>query len=245
MSETVLVVATVKRLLKARGLTYRDVAQALGLSEPSVKRVFSSERFTVARLARVAELLGYTLAELMQEAAASAPAMRTLDAAQEGRLVSDEKLLLVAVCSLNHWAVDDVVAAYRMTRAEVLKRLLVLERMGMIVLLPGDRVRLRIARDFDWLPDGPIRRFFATWGLPDFLRGPFDGEGESMAFVHGMLTPAAQAELARELRRLRQRLAALHEESAAAPLAMRRGTAVLLAQREWEPEAFARLRRPA
>jgi len=26
---------------------------------------------------------------------------------------------------------------------------------------------------------------------------------------------------------------------------MRRGTAVLLAQREWEPEAFARLRRPA
>ena len=243
MSETVLVVATVKRLLKARGLTYRDVAQALDLSEPSVKRVFSSERFTVERLARVAELLGYTLAELMQEAAASAPALRTLDVAQEGRLVSDEKLLLVAVCALNHWSVDDVVAAYRLTRAEVLKRLLVLERMGMIVLLPGDRVRLRIARDFDWLPDGPIRRFFATWGLPGFLHGPFDAEGESMAFVHGMLTPSAQAEMVRELRRLRQRLAALHEESAAAPLAMRRGTAVLLAQREWEPDAFVRLRR--
>ena len=243
MSETVLVVATVKRLLKARGLTYRDVAQALDLSEPSVKRVFSSERFTVERLARVAELLGYTLAELMQEAAASAPALRTLDVAQEGRLVSDEKLLLVAVCALNHWSVDDVVAAYRLTRAEVLKRLLVLERMGMIVLLPGDRVRLRIARDFDWLPDGPIRRFFATWGLPGFLHGPFDAEGESMVFVHGMLTPSAQAEMVRELRRLRQRLAALHEESAAAPLAMRRGTAVLLAQREWEPDAFVRLRR--
>ncbi len=198
MSETVLVVATVKRLLKARGLTYRDVAQALDLSEPSVKRVFSSERFTVARLARVAELLGHTPAELMQEAAASAPALRTLDVAQEGRLVSDEKLLLVAVCTLNHWSVDDVVAAYRLTRAEVLKRLLVLERRGMIVLLPGDRVRLRIARDFDWLPRRPHPAASSRpGGLPGFLHGPFDVEGESMAFVHGMLTPAAQAEMVR------------------------------------------------
>ena len=36
MSDVVQVVATVKRLLKARGLTYRDVAAALDLSEPSV-----------------------------------------------------------------------------------------------------------------------------------------------------------------------------------------------------------------
>jgi transcriptional regulator with XRE-family HTH domain len=31
-------VATIKRELKARGLTYRDVAKALAISEPSVKR---------------------------------------------------------------------------------------------------------------------------------------------------------------------------------------------------------------
>lgn len=241
MSEVLQVVSTVKRLLKARGLTYRDVATALALSEASVKRVFASERFTVARLARIADLLGYTLAELMQEAAAGAPALHALDAAQEGRLVADEKLLLVTVCALNHWDIDDVVATYRLTRAEVLQRLLALERLGMLVLLPGDRVRLRVARDFDWLPDGPIRRFFASWGLPDFLAGPF--EGDAMHFVHGMLTPAARAEMARELRRLRQRLAALHEESAASPRAQRGGTAVLMAMREWEPKAFERLRR--
>ena len=243
MTEVVHLVATIKRLLKARGLTYRDVARSLGLSEPSVKRVFASERFTVARLAQVAGLLGYTLAELTQEAAAAAPALHGLTAAQEAQLVTDEKLLLVAVCAFNHWTVADMVAAYRVTRAECLKRLLALDRMGVIDLLPGDRIRLRVARDFDWLPDGPIRRYFAMQGQADFLGGAFDGQGEALEFSHAMLSAPAAAELQRELRRLRQKLAALHDESAAVPLAQRRGTGLLLATREWEPASFSRLRR--
>jgi len=243
MTEVVHLVGTIKRLLKARGLTYRDVARALALSEPSVKRVFASERFTVARLAQVAELLGYTLAELTQEAAASMPSLHALSATQEAQLVSDEKLLLVAVCAFNHWTPADMVAAYRLTAAECLKRLLALDRMGVIDLLPGDRIRLRIARDFDWLPNGPIRRYFAMQGQADFLGAAFDGPGEALEFSHAMLAAPAAAELQRELRRLRQKLAALHDESAAVPLDQRRGTGLLLAFREWEPAGFARLRR--
>ena len=243
MTEVVHLVGTIKRLLKARGLTYRDVAQALGLSEPSVKRLFASERFTVARLVQVAALLGYTLAELTQAAAASTPSVHGLTAAQEGQLVSDEKLLLVAVCAFNHWTLADIVAAYRLTEAEALKRLLVLDRMGVIDLLPGNRLRLRVARDFDWLPDGPIRRHFRQQGQADFLGAAFDGPDEAFEFSHAMLTAPAAAELQRELRRLRQKLAALHDESAGAPLARRRGTGLMLAVREWEPAGFSRLRR--
>ena len=56
-------IATIKRQLKSKGLTYRDVARALQLSEPSVKRLFSSERFTVDRLAQISHLLEFTLAD--------------------------------------------------------------------------------------------------------------------------------------------------------------------------------------
>jgi len=152
--------ATIKRELKAQGLTYRDVARALALSEPSVKRLFSSERFTVERLVQISQFVGFTLTELLQEASSSVPQLSTLTEHQETQLVSNSKLLLVAVCAFNHWSVADIVAAYQMSKAECLKRLLVLDRMGVIALLPGDRIRLRIARDFDWLPNGPIRQFF-------------------------------------------------------------------------------------
>ena len=236
-------VATVKRQLKAQGRGYRDVARFLNLSEASVKRLFSSERFTVERLARIGELLGFTLAELLHTAASSVPELDTLTKAQEAQLVSDEKLLMVAVLALNHWSAVDMVNWYEISTTEVVKRLRILDRMGVIELLPGDRIRRRARRDFDWLPNGPIKAYFAKQGVGDFLEGPFDDAEESMDFSHAMLTKAAQAELKVELRRLRRKLASLHEESVPAPLPDKRGLGLLLAMRRWEPATFVRLRR--
>ena len=238
------IVATVKRELKARGKTYRDVATALNMSEASVKRLFASERFTVERLAEISDLLGYTLAELLQAAASSVPELDTLTDAQESQLVSDEKLLLVTVCALNNWTVSDMVGCYHLTVLETVKRLRILDLMGLIELLPGDRIRRRARRDFDWLPNGPIKHYFAKQGISDFLSGPFDRAEESLDFSHGMLTAPALAELKVELRRLRRKLATLHEESVSATLSEKRGTGLLLAMRSWEPAAFRSLRRP-
>lgn len=245
MSELPALIGVLKRLLKARGLTYRDVAAGLGLSETSVKRLFSSERFTVERLERLAGLLGYTLSELMAEVGGQVERLHALTPEQEGQLVRDDKLMLVAVCAFNHWGLDDIVATYRLTRAECLKRLLVLDRMGLIALLPGDRIRLKVARDFDWLPDGPIRRYVIARNLADYVDCRFDAEGERMALAFGMLGAAAQADLQLELRRLARRVSELHAASAALPRAQKQGVAVLLALRNWEPKVFAALRRGA
>lgn len=86
------------------------------------------------------------------------------------------------------------------------------------MLLPGNRIRLNVARDFDWRVKGPIRRFFREHGLHDFLDSDFALDDETMSFSHAMLTEAAIAKVLSELRRLRQRFAELHEESLAAPL---------------------------
>lgn len=243
MDEVSRAIGTVKRLLKAQGLTYRDVGTALELSEASVKRVFSEQSFTLARLARIAQLLGFTLAELLAESASQLPSLRTLTAEQEAKVVGDAKLLLVTVCALNRWTVAEIVAEYRLTRAECLKHLLVLDRMGLVEVLPGDRVRPLVARDFDWLPDGPIRRYFMEHALDDFLDSNFNQAEETLEFGQGLLTESGLAQLRLELRRLRARMAALHEESMAAPLEHRRGIGLMLALRRWEPQGFRRLRR--
>jgi transcriptional regulator with XRE-family HTH domain len=242
-TEIVQLVATIKRELKAQGLTYKDVGRALKISEASVKRVFASESFTVARLAQVSQLLGLTLAELLQESTSSLPPLDVLTREQEAQLVSDEKLLLVAVCSLNHWSLAQILEVYQITKMEAVKRLRILDRLGLIELLPGDRIRRRAKRDFDWTPDGPIRSFFSKQGLSDFLQGPFNPADESLDFAHGMLTRSAQAELKLELRRLRSKLVTLHEQSVPAPLSEKDGIGLLLAIRQWEPIAFRRIRR--
>jgi len=243
MSEVNQLLVTIKRQLKLQGKTYRDVAATLRLSEASVKRLLTSDTLGVDRLVQVSNMLGFTLAELAQEAAVTESRLRTLTPDQEKELVSDTKLMVVAVCALNHWTLADMVAVYQLTEAEALQKLLHLDRLHLIALMPGNRIRLNVARDFDWLPDGPIRQYFRTEGLDDFLGSRFERQDETLTFTHAMLTESALARMQAELRQLRARFAELHEESLASPLPKRRGSGLLLALREWEPGAFAALRR--
>ena len=110
MTEVTQIFATLKRQLKLQGKTYRDVAAATGLSEPSVKRLFSSGTLSIDRLVEVCSLLGFTLAELAQQASIGDSRLRTLSSAQQKELMSDPLLLLLAVCALNHWTLQDMLA---------------------------------------------------------------------------------------------------------------------------------------
>lgn len=236
-------VQALKRELKVRGMTYQQLGVAIGLSEASVKRLFAIRRFTLERLLQISHLLGLSLAELAQQASLEAQRVHLLSEEQESELVSDIRLLLVAVCVLNQWTLADILAHYQLPELEVIRQLARLDRLQLIELLPGNRVRLNVARDFDWRPDGPIRRFFRQQGLGDFLASRFSQPAETQAFSHGMLTESALARLQQDIRTLRRRFVELHEESLAAPLAQRRGCGLLLALREWELPAFTALRR--
>jgi transcriptional regulator with XRE-family HTH domain len=237
-------VSAVKRLLREQRMTYRDVAAALELSEPSVKRLFGGKRLSVEHLEKIAELLGMTPAELIQESEAVVARVRQLTHQQEAKLVSNDRLLLVAVCAINQWSILDVIATYDITEAECLKHVLALDKMGILHLYPGNRIRLLLARDFDWIPDGPIHAFFVSKALPDFLTGNFrENELDRLVFAHGMLTEPAYRQLRAELDRVKVRVAALHESSSKAPLAEKRGVALLMANRAWEPAIFLGMRR--
>lgn len=243
MNEQERLIAALKRQLKKQGRTYRDTSKALGISEQTVKRLFSKGTLTVERLFQLAAYLGMSLEEIAQEASQATPSIKSLTETQEKELTAEPGLLLVAACAMNGLTLDQIVAAYRLSRAECLKRLLKLDRIGFLTLMPGDRIRLNVARDFGWLPGGPIERFFKRGQKDDFLGAEFTGPGEDLFFVFGMLTPGAKARLRAALGRLREEFGELHRESVSAPFERRFITCLLIAQREWEPRAFAALRR--
>jgi transcriptional regulator with XRE-family HTH domain len=169
MSQTNQLVGTLKRQLKAQGLTYADVAAHLRLSEASVKRQFSQQSFSLRTLEAICDLLRLELAELVYEAEAAQANLSRLSEEQEAVLVAEPCRVLVAVCVLNHWTLAQIVDTYRLSEAECIGYLVQLDRMGLIRLLPENRVKLRVARDFAWLPGGPIHCFFRERAQNDFL----------------------------------------------------------------------------
>jgi len=243
MTETERLILTLKRLLKKQGFTYCAVGQELGLSEQTVKRMFSKEVFTLDRLVQLASILGMSLAEVTDQASRATPSIRSLTVAQENDLVAEPALLLVAACVLNNWSPAEITKIYKFSMAGCLKHLLKLDRLGLIRLLPGDRVRLNVVRDFEWLHNGPIQHFFRKQEKDDFLTSNFAEPGENLYFIFGLLTAAAKLRLQVQLKKLRDEFAELHRESIAAPFDQRSSACLMVAQRKWEPKSFANMRR--
>jgi len=243
MAQTRALVAALKQLLKSRGMTYADVARGLRMSEASVKRVFAKQTFTLRRLDGICDLLGIEITDLGRMVEHDAERVSTLTVKQEAQLVSNPKLLLVAVHALNHWSLDDIVSTYTISKTECVRWLARLDRLGIIDLLPDNRIRVRVARSFGWVADGPIMRYFGAQVRADFFASRFDSKGERLAFVNGMLSRTSNAVVQHHINRLTAEFSELHNQDVRLPLDERFGTSLLVAVRPWAPEAFRKLRR--
>ena len=160
MAQTRELIKTLKSALKAQGKTYADVAVELGLTEASVKRLFSTQRFSLDRLDRVCHLLDMEISDLVQLMNEQQQRLQQLSIEQEKEITADVKLTLVAVCVLNRWTMNDILSYYHISENECVRQLAKLDRLKVIELLPGNRIRLLVAPNFSWRENGPIQLFF-------------------------------------------------------------------------------------
>jgi transcriptional regulator with XRE-family HTH domain len=232
-----------KAALKQHGLTYRDLADGLQVSESSVKRWFAERTFTLQRIDSICRLMDLEFSGLLQLARHQSELAETLTAAQEQAMVGDVRLLLVAYLLLHRYTPDQIRAEYRFEETELFRYLARLDRLGVIELLPGNRVRPLIAPNFSWLPHGPIQRYFESRVRQDFLQSDFNAPGEMQRFAYGMLSEEAIGQINRRIERLVREYDTLNQEDRALPLAVRHGTSMLVAFRRWGFSEFDELRR--
>ena len=227
------IVDALKRCLRARGMTYGALARELRLSEASVKRLFSRHTFTLSRMEQVLRVLELDLAELarMTRGAQSEDAELSLE--QETLLASDERLLSVFWLLLNGWRFAEIVEAYIITRTELTLALAKFERARLIDWEAGERVRLRVAKDFVWRAGGPVKKAYGLRVTTEFLRSRFSGPLELLRFEARDLSPASAAMLRRRLERLAAEFNELAEVDSTLPARGREGVGLLLACRPW------------
>ncbi len=234
-------VDALKETLKSRHITYAEVAGHLGLSLSSVKRQFSTQRFSLHRLERICDLAGIDLLELARLAEERRLRVAALTEDQERQLVSDPALLLTTVCVLNRWTFERIVERYGFTTVQLTNLLVRLDRIGLIELLPAKRIRLRVARNFAWLPGGPIHRYFVDRVQGEFLSGEFEPERDLHRFSWGMLSDPSAAQLRGKIAEVMDAFDDLtRRDEVRADAAA--GTCFLVALRRWEPTAFRSFR---
>lgn len=242
MDETRQLVDALKRCLKMRGLTYRTLAQRVGLSEASIKRIFSQRSFTLKRLEQVCGALEISVAELVRMIEKGRDRATFLSLEQEQALARDPALLSYLYLLLNGWTDLEIQRGYEFEAPQVLKLRARLVDLGVIESLPRRGHRLKINRQIVWRRDGPVRRAYERQVKAEFLQADFGGPGDFFSWQPAELTAASIDVLRRKLALLYGEFLEIAELDATSSQA-RHSTALLVAFRPWVFSLVAARRR--
>ncbi|PIP40612.1 MAG: transcriptional regulator [Desulfobacterales bacterium CG23_combo_of_CG06-09_8_20_14_all_51_8] len=233
MKQTTRLLDTLKKCLKAKGMTYHQLGDALGLSEASIKRLFSEQTFSVKRLEEICDILDlslYDLAKISADAETD-PIVLTVD--QETALAENPKLLVFFYLLLSGRDPASIIRDYDVSDEESLRLLLELDRLGLVELHPGNKVRLRTHKNIQWRKDGPIRTRYETMIIREFLNAPFDPQEHRLRFETGKLSDGSQFVMLKKIDHLIREYVELTQIDQALPQEKSHNTGLMIAFRPW------------
>jgi DNA-binding Xre family transcriptional regulator len=243
MTNSTKIVTTLKQQLKHRGITYKALAGQLKLSESAVKHMFSTGNLSIKRLDELCAILELDIGELVNIAEFQEARIEELSADLERELVADIRLLLVAYCLINYWTFDEILEKYAISRDDGIRLLNKLDRMMLIDLQPGNRVRLLISNNFSWRKNGAIEKFFRSQVQAEFFDSSFGDEGAIRIVKNGVLSKKGQVQLADRLQAFAEQFDDISRDERKLSANQRQGTTMVLAIRNWSFEGFRQLER--
>jgi len=243
MTTSTRIVGALKRELKSRGITYGTLAEKLQLSESAVKHMFSTGNFSLKRLDEICAVLELDIGDLVTISESQEPKIEQLSAEYEREIVADIRLLLVAYCLINYWTFEEILKVYAISAVEGRRYLRRLDRMHIVELQPGDRVRLLIANNFAWRKNGAIEQFFNSRVQTEFFKHHFSDEGSVRIVKNGMLSKKSHIQLIEKLKAIGALFDDTTWDERKIPASDQQGTSMVLAIRHWFFEGFRELER--
>jgi len=241
MAQTSELIKTLKKLLKRHNKTYADVANCLQLSEASIKRLLAEQQLSLARLDAICNLMGLEISDLVREMQSEqAQAISELTHAQEREIANNLSLMLVTVCVLNQWSMQEILSHYNINEPQLIQHLAHLDRLRIIELLPGNHFRLLVAANFKWRENGPIMQLFRERIESEYFRTNFNHAGEKLIVLNGMLSDANNQLFQRKMTQLAREFDSLSKDDASLSIGERKGYTVLVAMRNWNYERLFR-----
>jgi transcriptional regulator with XRE-family HTH domain len=236
--ESKLLVSALKRCLKMKGVTYKNLAKSMNLSESSVKRLFASNNLSIQRFEQVCEILGMSIFDI-GKLAREEPGNKdphSLSIEQEQALAENINLLIGFHLILNGWGFDQINSASDWSEPEVIKIFTTLDKLKLIALQPENKVKILTANNIRWRKDGAVRKRHEKLAFKEFLNDNFNKKDQLLDFEILELSPASSNILKRKLQLVLKEindLAAMDYMLKPSDKSEKQSTGIMLAMRPW------------
>jgi len=222
-----------KQQIRIRGLRYKDIAQHLGINVITVKRYLNSQRLPIEYLEELCSCLGLSLIELAEIAKAEEWRNdREIELQQEAELAADPALALLRLLLYSGLTYEEIRAEYAIEETDLIGLMTRLDRLRLIELLPGNRVRIRGPRNIDWPRGGAMRNIIQDHIRNDFVSMDFANTDEFYAFETARLSDTSIEQVEEQMRQLARTVRVLHQVDQSLMASRKRWYSVLIAKQE-------------
>lgn len=152
------VVSALKKIIKKNGLTYKDVALKLRLSEQTIKRFFTDTEVSLSRLADICELVDVPLDELFSAALKQKAPTYRLTVAQEEFLVDHPGLFGLYSKLAGGMKPHQIQMRFAISESTMRQSLRLLENEKLIERGVGDSIKLSNKGNHSWVMGGPLQK---------------------------------------------------------------------------------------
>jgi DNA-binding Xre family transcriptional regulator len=237
------IITSLKRLMKARAITYKELAGRINLAEISVKRIFSQSSLSLARLEQICQALDVSIQEITRLSGEHTPdAPETVSLEQEAALAADPNLLACYYLIANGRTGLEICSELGVDQMTVRRWTVKLHSFGLVELLPKMGARARTGSSIAWRKDGPVRQIYERQVRQEYLQSTFGGPHDAMYLRSAELSEASCRVFLRKLERLAAEFRELADLDRALPPGEKRAMGVQLAARPWVFSMFQSVR---
>lgn len=234
MSQTRDLLNSLKRCLRAQGLTYKDVAEALDISEPSVKRIFSEQTFSLQRLEDVCRFLDISIYDLARMTRiGTEDEITQLTMQQERGLAKDALVLTYFYLLLTGRTPAKIAREFGLDELQQATMLARLSKLKLVELLPKNNARLLTGRRIDWRHEGPIRKLYQKQVQQAFMDSGFRGSDEVFRFDTGELSVASVSVITKKFEKLSQEFDEFAELDISTSVTNKKAYGLMVSFRPW------------
>ncbi len=197
--------------LRARRMTYADLAEVMNLSEPTIKRIFAARDCKLSRIIEICDALDLSLADVTDNAARQKPESLTLPMGTELALAADPQLFYFFILLRDLRGPEFTAQLMDLSPEQLHAMGMALERLDLAEVDTGNKIRLLSHAPIRFRPNGPLLPLLREINLRFISKGitqPATPEDHFFTVSRRMRSESAN-EIRREIEALTDRIAEL------------------------------------
>ncbi|CAM3101612.1 helix-turn-helix domain-containing protein [Moritella viscosa] len=148
--------STLKQVLKSQGLRYRDLAELMNTSEPTIKRLFKDQDCKLSRLMDICKVIGVNFTDLVELSSNSPTEPTVLSIEIESALVGNPGLMSFFMLLVSDFDLKTIASQNNLQQTDIYLYLRELEKLSLIRLGQGNQFYFVVNRPIKWRSDGPM-----------------------------------------------------------------------------------------